>query len=63
MLGINAAVVGLLMSAFYHPVWTSGVTSVRDFLLALSGFILLTFWKAPSWIVVLLSVSFGAVLF
>jgi len=63
MLGINAAVVGLLLSAFYHPVWTSGIASAKDFSLALAGFILLTFWKAPSWVVVLGSAAVGAVIF
>lgn len=59
MLGINAAVVGLLLSAFYHPVWTSGVLNVKDFSLALAAFILLTFWKVPSWAVVLASAIVG----
>jgi chromate transporter len=61
MLGINAAVVGLLLSAFYHPVWTSGVLNAKDFLLALAAFILLTFWKAPSWAVVLICALVGVV--
>ncbi|HWU42871.1 MAG TPA: chromate transporter, partial [Bdellovibrio sp.] len=60
MLGINAAVVGLLIAAFYHPVWTSGITNVKDFSLALGGFILLTFWRVPSWAVVILSAFVGA---
>ncbi|MGZ3743889.1 MAG: chromate efflux transporter [Pseudobdellovibrionaceae bacterium] len=60
MLGINAAVVGLLIAAFYHPVWTSGITNIKDFSLALGGFILLAFWRMPSWAVVLLSATMGA---
>src|SRR5262245_22980402 len=28
--GVNAAVVGLLLAALYHPVWTSGITSAAD---------------------------------
>ena len=58
--GVNAAVVGLLVAAFYHPVWTSGILSAHDFILALSAFGLLTFWKMPSWLVVLLT-GVGAV--
>lgn len=55
MQGINAAVVGLLLSAFYNPVWTSAIRDLKDFSLALFGFLLLIFLKAPSWIVVLVS--------
>jgi len=54
MRGINAAVVGLLGAALYAPVWTSAVLRPLDFLLAASGFLLLTVWRAsPLWIVVL----------
>ncbi len=52
MRGTNAAVVGILGAALYNPVWTSAVNSSRDFALALGGFLLLTVWKAPPWIVV-----------
>lgn len=62
-LGINAAVVGLLISAFYNPVWTSGVTNAKDFCLALGAFILLTFWRTPSWAVVFLSAVVGVMWF
>ena len=62
MQGINAAVVGLLLSAFYNPVWTSAIFSPRDFGLALLGFLLLVFVKVPSWAIVLLSAAVGAFL-
>ncbi len=62
MLGINAAVVGLLLSAFYHPVWSSGVLNAKDFSLALTGFTFLTFWKAPSWAVVIATAIIGGLL-
>jgi len=52
MLGINAAVVGLLLAAFYHPVWTSAIRSAADFGLATTAFLLLVFWKWPPWLVV-----------
>ncbi|MBN1957552.1 MAG: chromate efflux transporter [Desulfuromonadales bacterium] len=52
LVGVNAAVVGLLLSAFYDPVWTSGVLSAMDFVLALAAFGLLTLWKLPPWLVV-----------
>jgi chromate transporter len=54
MRGANAAVVGILGAALYDPVWTSAVLSPRDFALALGGFVLLTVWNAPSWVVVIL---------
>lgn len=53
MRGVNAAVVGILAAALYNPVWTSAVHDVRDFALALAGFLLLTVWKTPPWIVVI----------
>ncbi|MGX5735846.1 chromate efflux transporter [Bosea thiooxidans] len=59
MRGANAAVVGILGAALYDPVWTSAVLSPRDFVLALGGFLLLTVWKAPSWVVVLLLTAAG----
>jgi chromate transporter len=52
MRGINAAVVGLLGAALYNPVWTSSVQTARDFGVALTGFVLLTVWRAPPLIVV-----------
>lgn len=55
MLGINAAVVGLLLAAFYDPVWTSAIRSADDFCLAAIVFLLLVFWKSPPWLVVALT--------
>lgn len=54
MRGANAAVVGILCAALYNPVWTSAILNSYDFALALTGFVLLTVWKAPPWIVVVL---------
>jgi chromate transporter len=59
MRGTNAAVVGILGAALYNPVWTSSVLTPRDFALALAGFLVLTVWKLPSWIVVLLLATTG----
>lgn len=53
MRGANAAVVGILGAALYNPVWTSAVLSPTDFALALAGFLGLTMWKLPPWIVVI----------
>jgi chromate transporter len=60
--GVNAAVVGLLLAALYHPVWTAGIHNARDFALAVVAFLLLMIWKVPPWIVVVLSAAGGAVL-
>lgn len=57
--GANAAVVGILAAAFYNPVWTSAILSPRDFALALTAFLLLAVWKAPPWIVVVLTAIGG----
>jgi chromate transporter len=54
MRGTNAAVVGILGAALYHPVWTNAVSAPLDFALALTGFLLLTVWKLPPWVVVVL---------
>jgi chromate transporter len=59
MRGTNAAVVGILGAALYNPVWTSAVATPRDFALALAGFLLLTVWKLPPWIVVVLLAGAG----
>ena len=57
--GVNAAVVGLLLTAFYTPIWTSAIHSPADFGLGLIGFGLLMFWKCPPWLVVLLTALGG----
>ena len=59
MPGINAAVVGLLLAALYDPVWTGGVRSAGDFVLALAAFVLLAAWKVPPWLVVVLGALAG----
>jgi chromate transporter len=59
MRGANAAVVGLLGAALYDPVWTGAILGTRDFALALVGFVLLTVWKAPPWLVVILLAAGG----
>jgi len=60
--GVNAAVVGLLLAALYRPVWTSAILGPYDFVLAMAGFLLLSMWKLPPWLVVLLSAAGGQVI-
>ncbi len=51
--GVNAAVVGLLLAAFYEPVWNSAVSQALDFSLVLLAFLVLTQWRVPPWLLVL----------
>jgi chromate transporter len=60
--GVNAAVVGLLLAAFYDPVWTAGIVSRGDFGLAAAAFLLLLMWRTPPWLVVLICAAGGQVL-
>jgi len=62
LLGINAAVVGVLAAALYDPIWTSAVRSRGDFVVAALGFLLLTVWRAPPLLVVLTSAVGGIAL-
>jgi chromate transporter len=62
MRGTNAAVVGILGAALYDPVWTSAVLNPRDFALALVAFVLLTLWRTPPWVIVVLMAAGGAAL-
>jgi chromate transporter len=62
MRGVNAAVVGLLGAALYNPVWTSSVNAPGDFGIALVGFVLLTVWRAPPLVVVVISALGGIAL-
>ena len=57
--GANAAVVGLLASAFFSPVWTSAILSTVDFAVAVTGLLLLTRWNVRPLFVVLLCVGAG----
>ena len=55
MAGINAGVVGILLSALYDPVWTSAIHGRGDFGLALAAFGLLVHGRVPPALVVLLA--------
>lgn len=52
-MGVNAAVVGILISAFYQPVWTSSILGASDFAFASVLFFMLVYWKRSPWLVVL----------
>lgn len=52
MAGVNAGVVGILLSALYDPLWTSAIQNRTDFGLALAAFGLLVVGKTPPVLVV-----------
>ncbi|MFJ4542284.1 chromate efflux transporter [Pseudomonas sp. NPDC088885] len=60
--GINAAVVGLLLTALYDPVWTNAIFTLQDFGLALAALIALMFWRLPAWLVVIGSGVIGGLM-
>ena len=62
LVGINAAVVGILAAALFDPVWSSSIKEPADFALAAAAFGLLIFWKFPSWAVVILCAIAGVAL-
>ncbi|MBU0438816.1 chromate efflux transporter [Staphylococcus succinus] len=61
--GISAGVVGILIAAFYNPIWTSTINKELDFVLATALFVLLMFFKCPSWAIVLIGLLLGIVFY
>lgn len=62
LLGINAAVVGILVAAFYDPIWTSTILVSVDFALSALLFGMLVFWKLPPWIIVITGAMGGTLI-
>ncbi|MDA1476826.1 chromate transporter [Bacillus changyiensis] len=62
LMGVNAAVVGILISAFYEPIWTSSILEPRDFAFAALLFSMLVYWKQPPWIIVVTGAMGGFVM-
>lgn len=62
LLGVNAAVVGILISAFYQPIWTSSILAPIDFALAAVLFSMLVYWKLPPWMIVITGVVGGTLM-
>lgn len=58
--GANAAVVGILLAAFYNPVWTRGILEAEHFMIGIALFGLVQFWKLPPWASVVLAAGAGA---
>lgn len=61
-LAVNAAVVGILISAFYQPIWTSAILSPIDFALASLLFFMLVYMKFPPWVIVLVGALGGTLI-
>lgn len=59
LMGVNAAVVGILISAFYKPIWTSTILKPIDFAFAAILFSLLVYWKLPPWVIVVIGAIGG----
>ncbi|WP_226001546.1 chromate transporter [Paenibacillus sp. BJ-4] len=62
LVGVNAAVVGILLAALYDPLWTTAILKPIDFALAVILFMMLVFWKLPPWVVVLVGATGGMLL-
>jgi len=62
VMGVNATVVGILISAFYFPIWTSSILEPLDFALAAILFSMLVFWKLPPWLIVVSGALSGSLL-
>lgn len=60
LMGVNAAVVGILIAALYNPIWTSSIIAPIDFVFAAILFSMLVYWKLPPWLVVLTGAIGGA---
>ena len=60
--GVNAVVVGILLSALYDPLWSSAIRGPADFGMALVAFLMLTFWKLPPWLVVVVTATGAALM-
>ncbi|RXI96523.1 chromate transporter [Anaerobacillus alkaliphilus] len=62
LMGVNAAVVGILIAALYYPIWTSSILTTTDFAFGAILFSMLVFWKLPPWVIVLTGAIGGFVL-
>ncbi|MBP3951387.1 chromate transporter [Bacillus suaedae] len=62
LMGVNAAVVGILIAAFYSPIWTSSIINSTDFAFAAVLFVMLVYFKLPPWVIVLTGALGGTLL-
>jgi chromate transporter len=59
---VNAAVIGLLLAAFYQPVWQTAIINTLDLVIAVLAFIGLMFWRLPVLLVVVMCAFAGLVI-
>jgi chromate transporter len=62
LLGVNAAVVGLLLAALYDPVWTKAVAvdaPAQAVAIVIGSWLVLSVWRWPAWLVVALAAAVG----
>lgn len=62
LIGVNAAVVGILLAALYNPLWTNAIIDAKSFAVAAALFVGMTFWKLPAWGVVILGTLGGIII-
>jgi len=62
LMGVNAAVVGILISAFYQPIWTSSILAPIDFAFAAILFTMLVYYKLSPWIIVIVGAIGGSLI-
>ena len=61
-IGVNAAVVGILLAAFIHPIWTTTILTITDFIFATVLLILSMYYKLPTWSIVAIGVVGGTIM-
>ncbi|WP_158965591.1 chromate efflux transporter [Paraglaciecola sp. L3A3] len=59
--GINAAVVGLLIAAFYNPILTSAITDLFDLVWVIAGFLILKIFKPHICILIVIFITLGLI--
>ncbi|MGG1575361.1 chromate transporter [Fictibacillus sp. NRS-1165] len=62
LIGVNAGVVGILIAAFYTPIWTSSIKDPVDFAFAAVLFSMLVYWKLPPWLIVVTGAIGGSII-
>lgn len=62
LIGVNAAVVGILVAAFYQPIFTSTINGAVDFVFAAFLFVMVAYWKLPPWVLVIAGVIGGSLI-
>lgn len=60
LMGVNAAVVGLLIAVLYDPVWTGTIHGPADFILLLLAFAAVAIGRVPMWVVAPAAALLGA---